>query len=691
MQRLMAASHPNAVPPHIIPQELWGEPYVGDDVGEGNYGMTESIIEDVEPCAISGVGNETTVLPNEGEANVQPSVGMEFESEEAVYAFYNQYARRVGFGITRLSVRRSRTDKSKIAGHYACSKHGLKVKKKSSGNPRPTLKAGCKAMIKAKRKETGKWVLFAFVKEHNHELCPGDVRFFRSHKKVGTPEKKGISNASGVKVKKNSGKAKQPGVISSVSFVDKERRILTDKERRDSLAGEDAQAALRNFIRKHALNPAFFYAIDMEGDQHPKNIFWADGRSRTAYTYFGDAVTFDTAYLTNKYNVPLVSFVGVNHHGQSVLLGCAILVDETKESFAWLFKTWLAAMSGRPPRAIITDQDRGIKSAVIEVFPETCHRLCLWQILKNVPEKLGHICKAHPAFTDKLNNCVYDSLTVEEFEIKWDELMKDFKLGDNAWVQMLYEERHQWVPVFLKDTFFGGMSTSQRKETVKSFFDKYVSPSTSLKEFLDLYEVALENWYEKEAQADFETYQKPPTLSTPSPFEKQGASVYTKEIFKKFQVEILGMSACFASIVQQKGTITTYMVKEWEDFEKMKGKEYTVMWNWFETRISCICRLFEFRGYLCRHALVVLLASGVPMIPSHYILKRWTKEMRNRHVLDECGPEQAVRPETMGQRYNDLCQRAIKFAEAGSLSEEMYNTAVQELQKAMRKLVIGKV
>ncbi|OMO51407.1 hypothetical protein CCACVL1_29812 [Corchorus capsularis] len=33
-----------------------------------------------------------------------------------------------------------------------------------------------------------------------------------------------------------------------------------------------------------------------------------------AYQYFGDAVTFDATYLTNKYGMPFVPFTGVNHH-----------------------------------------------------------------------------------------------------------------------------------------------------------------------------------------------------------------------------------------------------------------------------------------------------------------------------------------------------------------------------------------
>lgn len=69
-----------------------------------------------------------------------------------------------------------------------------------------------------------------------------------------------------------------------------------------------------------------------------KNIFWADQRTRAAYKDFGDVVTFDTTYLTNKYDMPLVFFLGVNYHGQSILLGCGLISYQDTETFTWYFK-----------------------------------------------------------------------------------------------------------------------------------------------------------------------------------------------------------------------------------------------------------------------------------------------------------------------------------------------------------------
>ena len=98
----------------------------------------------------------------------------------------------------------------------------------------------------------------------------------------------------------------------------------------------------------------FFYVIDVDEEFRIRNLFWADARSRAMYESFGDVVSFDTTYLTNKYDMPFAPFVGVNHHGQSILLGCGLSSSEDTDTFVWLFKSWLSCMSNNPPKAIIT-------------------------------------------------------------------------------------------------------------------------------------------------------------------------------------------------------------------------------------------------------------------------------------------------------------------------------------------------
>ncbi|XP_077246401.1 protein FAR-RED IMPAIRED RESPONSE 1-like [Tasmannia lanceolata] len=594
----------------------------------------------------------------EGDASIEPSEGMAFDTRDAAHSFYVDYAKRMGFRTIKKFTRRSRRSGMFIAVAYVCSKNSSKKSKakEKETNPQPTSEECCKAMMKLKRTDQGKWIVHEVIKEHNHDL--------------------GLE-VDEHKIKPDS----DPDVVMGKDCLDH-----IDKEQRKPLVfvAEDVQAISEYFIRMQLLHPTSLYGIELDEEQYLRNIFWADAKSRLDYTHFGDVVIFDTTYLTNKYHMPLATFVGVNHHGQSLLFGCALITDETTSSFVWVFKTWLRAMCGKPPKAIITNHDKAIKAAIAEVFPEIRHCFCLSHILKKVPEELGDVCRAHDNFMKKVEKCIYDSITAEEFERRWMKLIAKFGLVENEWLQTLYEDRQQWVPTYLKDSFFAGLCVSHLNETISSIFEAYVTKKTTLKEFIEQYEIALHNRCEKEAQAEFETHYKKRSLRTPSPFEAQLASVYTKDMFKKFQIEVLGIVACHTINIQQEAATTLYTVKDLET-----KKDYIVTWNGYEAKVSCICRLFEFKGFLCRHVMTVFVTSGLYEIPPHYILKRWTKDAKCTHVLDQgCAGLQPDCPKSIVQRSNDLYQQSIKFAEEGSLSKEGYIVALRALQEALEKVVI---
>lgn len=58
------------------------------------------------------------------------------------------------------------------------------------------------------------------------------------------------------------------------------------------------------------------------------------------------------------------------------------------------------------------------------------------------------------------------------------------------------------------------------------------------------------------------------------------------------------------------------------------------MKNLENQKIFCDCHKFETRGILCGHGLKVLDAMNIKFIPSHYILKRWTRDARSRSNQD---------------------------------------------------------
>lgn len=109
----------------------------------------------------------------EGSSEMEPYVGMEFESEEAAKVFYDAYATSLGFIMRVDAFRRSMRDGKVVWRRLVCNKEGfrkLRPKRSENRKPRAITREGCKAMIVVKKEKTGKWVVTRFVKEHNHPL-----------------------------------------------------------------------------------------------------------------------------------------------------------------------------------------------------------------------------------------------------------------------------------------------------------------------------------------------------------------------------------------------------------------------------------------------------------------------------------------------------------------------------------------
>ncbi|KAF8389052.1 hypothetical protein HHK36_025737 [Tetracentron sinense] len=433
--------------------------------------------------------------------DLTPAMGMKFRSYEDAREFYNRYALGVGFGTKIKSFWNRKKTKEKYHGLFVCCREGSKDEKKNALYRRPTRKTGCGAYMRIKLIESKKWEVIGVDLDHNHVVTPSQARRCRSHRRIdsGTKRKLELNCDSGIRLNKSfHSLVVEAGGHENLQFGERDVRNYVGVYKRLKLAEGDAEAMHIYFTRMQQRNSNFFYLMDLDNEGHLRNVFWADVRSRAAYGYFGDVVTFDTTYLTNRYDMSFAPFVGVNHHGQSVLLGCGLLADETIESFIWMFKAWLIAMSGRPPNAIITDQCKAMQRAIAEVLPKARHRLCFWHIMKKISDKLGRL-REYKEVKKAMKSVVYESLRITDFEMAWENMIKQYSLEHNEWLTTLYEVRRQWVPVFLKDTFFAGMSTTQRSESMNSFFDGYVHAKTSLKEFVDQYDLALRDKYEKKA------------------------------------------------------------------------------------------------------------------------------------------------------------------------------------------------
>ncbi|XP_022762618.1 protein FAR-RED ELONGATED HYPOCOTYL 3 isoform X2 [Durio zibethinus] len=495
--------------------------------------------------------------------SLEPHDGMEFESKEEAFSFYKEYAKSVGFTAIIKASRRSRISGKFIDVKFVCTRYGndresigmdtpepvptadiattIPVKKKRGRVNRSWLKTDCKAGMHVKRREDGRWVVRCFIKEHNHDIFPDQAYLPRGHRNLGPGNSNvhtmhaipgrtkkmyvSMSRQSGGHKKLENHKGSETNRLSSCQIL--------------GLEEGDVKVLLDHFLYMQDENPNFFYAIDLNEEQRLRNVFWVDAKGRLDYGYFNDVVFLDTTYIKNEYKLPFVPFVGVNHHLQYLLLGCALVAEETKLTYIWLMRAWLRAMGGRAPKVILTDHHKALKEAVIEAFPDSRHCFCLWHILSKIPEKLSYVTGQHENFKTKFDECIFKSYKDEQFEKKWWELVDRFNLRNDIWFQSLYEDRQQWVPTYMRGIFLAGISTVQRSDSL----------------------------------------------------------------------------------------------------------------------------------------------SGVQSIPSQHILKRWTKDAKNRQTTGKHSDVLASRM----HRYNDLCRRAFKLGDEGSLSHESYNVVLNALEEALRK------
>ncbi|XP_042460123.1 protein FAR-RED IMPAIRED RESPONSE 1-like [Zingiber officinale] len=299
--------------------------------------------------------------------------------------------------------------------------------------------------------------------------------------------------------------------------------------------------------------------------------------------------------------------------------------------------------------------------AIQEIFPNSHHRLCLWHIMKKLPAKLGGHAQ-YKMIKKQLKNIVYNSLTIDECDENWLKMIEEFNLENNDWLKSLYKERNTWIPVYVKDQFWAGMSTSQRSESMNAFFDDYVHSKTSLKQFVEQYDSALKKKIKSEKHLDFVSFNSIMPLILGHPIERQFQNAYTNNLFKLFQDEIRGLMFCNASLLKEEGTTLIFEVVE------------TMLGNNGES------------GILCRHVIKVLIRMKVIEVPKSYIIDRWRKDIKREYqsisnIYDDygCGGER--------HRYNILTPLIQEVQQLGAKNDDNFSVLVEILKNTKEKLI----
>lgn len=179
----------------------------------------------------------------------------------------------------------------------------------------------------------------------------------------------------------------------------------------------DLSAILAYFEKRHKQNLYFYYDVKASPKSQMINFLWVNNKFRLWYDYYNDVTIFDSTNDLFKYHkqVTLSPLLGINLHGQFIILGWALLLDQSKESFVWLFDSWLRAMHGKQPTTVITNPNLVLINAIKTVFPNTCYRLSLSHMKRKFKDQIAKL-NNRQILKEEFKRCVTNSTIMERFE-----------------------------------------------------------------------------------------------------------------------------------------------------------------------------------------------------------------------------------------------------------------------------------
>ncbi|KAL7615787.1 hypothetical protein Lser_V15G02392 [Lactuca serriola] len=430
------------------------------------------------------------------------------------------------------------------------------------------------------------------------------------------------------------------------------RHIVCNRE-----GGRDAKFLVDKMNDRKKNVPSFTFEYKVS-NKRLNSLFWADETAKYNYNSFGDVISLDATFSMNKYDMVFVPFTGIDNHKKCVTFGAGLLSKEDGVSYEWLLRAFLKAFR-KQPQLVLSDQDPALKKAIDKVFPLAHHRLCMWHITKKLPNKILSIEDAttNQNFRKHFHSIIWNSkLEPHEFENVWRQMLEEFKITDNTWMNTMYGLRKSWIPAFFKHIPMSGlMRTTSLSESQNWSFQTTTLTGSYLFMFMMTFESVMEQQRHNQILNDFNTATTFPKFITRTPYEPHASKVYTRKIFYQVQKEISrSEDNCFQKNVISSNGVDTIIVMEKrknitirqtndvdvddkdEEYNYdclIRDTEYTVTHSTKDGSFKCTCMHFEHLGILCRHIFCVFKFYGIEQIPEKYILKRWRRDVIPTELL----------------------------------------------------------
>nr|XP_051230132.1 protein FAR1-RELATED SEQUENCE 5-like [Lolium perenne] len=515
-------------------------------------------------------GDEAGPSNNDQQADSRAQTGVTLSSEESdgeaeVESTPEGYVPKIE------SSRRCAKDGELDKFVYVCNKSGKPREEEAvpvkQRNRKLTVLTDCKAKLRVKR-DGARWKVTQFVEVHTHEVIDKFAlkKYLRSHNKIPAEEKKFIDLLHEVNL--TSGRIMEImgelyGSKQNVPYNSKTVSNYTAKlGNYDRI--KDIPELLEYFEEIKKDDPRFFYRFKLDAENKVENLFGWIAKQE----------------MSTPYSMPCAPFIGINRYGQSIQLGCGFVRNESSVNFVWLFERFLEAMDGLHPLNIITDQDAAIRTAILIVFISIIH-----------------------------------SMTPEEFEQRWANMVETHGVADNTHFLDLYDLREYFVPAYFRHRFFPFLQTTSRSEGFNAVLKQYVHPHDSLVRFFKQYMKLQERIDVTEDAHEFDGDEKTVRLWGDFPMEKQILQTYTMPIYHRFQLELRKITSYN---VRDIGVTEQGSIHEIFPIQgSVRGygrRSYRVDADVANGIYNCECCKINRDGILCCHALKVMTHLGKKML-----------------------------------------------------------------------------
>ncbi|XP_066924800.1 uncharacterized protein [Clytia hemisphaerica] len=233
-------------------------------------------------------------------------------------------------------------------------------------------------------------------------------------------------------------------------------------------------------------------SVNQDG-QNFMGLFFQDQPMKMNFENFPKILFIDATYKVNELRIPAYIFLVEDSLGQSEVVGVALLVNETKESLAWLIKTFAEKnpSSKDKLRVVMADKDINERNRIAELLGVPI-LICLFHALKSFKRELAALSLTAPIKEEAKR--LFEQMCYAHNELDFEKSEKDFELLQSKELIDCYQKdskpiRKEWVKCFKAKAGDFLNSTNNRLESFNSKLKTVLNNHSSLEEFTETLKV----------------------------------------------------------------------------------------------------------------------------------------------------------------------------------------------------------